>query len=361
MPNNLDQVIQSLKDGGFALIIDDLDPKEPGYLFSAAELSTRESVNKLIALARGVVIAPITELRLRELNLHPSQHQQETLALAVEARFGVSTGVSSADRAQTLRILASTTRARTDLVIPGHIFPHMSKEGGVLVRAAASEAATDLLQKAGLAPVAALSRCLNTKGSSLNLSELKNLAAENSIPFILVSELLCDRLANESLVEQITTTRLPLEGMEKFSAIPFRSKIDGAEHLALILGDIYSSNTPPLVRVQSEERISDLFGFGRVDSRNIISRSLAKINEEGSGVFIYIRHPRRGIVAKQVKELGLEAKSSSTRAGALREYGVGTQILKSLGINSLRLLSTKVRPIYGVENFQIKISSQVAV
>ena len=357
--NSLKTAVSHLINGEHVVLIDDLDSKEAGFIFCSAQLASAESICKLIALTRGVVISPISEVRLKELYLHPSQHQQDSLGLAVEARSGVSTGVSAADRAQTLRTLATSTRPRSELVIPGHIFPHLSKEGGVLVRACASEAAVDLLEIAQLAPVAALARCLDENGSSMDVDNLLKLTQTEGIPVVRISEVLCERLATESLVEKITTAKLPIEGMENFSAIPFRSKIDGAEHIAFIMGKIDDPKSPPLVRVQSEERIADLFGSGAYQSRQVMNRALAKINEEGSGVFVYIRHPRRGIVAKQVKEISSMPVTSPSRAGQLREYGIGTQILKSLGIRSLRLLSTNVRPITGVENFQIEISSQV--
>ena len=357
--NSLKTAVNHLSKGEHVILIDDLDSKEAGYIFCAGQLSSAESISRLISLTRGVVISPISEVRLKELFLHPSQHQQDSLGIAVEARSGVSTGVSAADRAQTLRTLATTSRPRSELVIPGHIFPHLSKQGGVLVRAAAAEAAVDLLEIAKLAPVAALARCLDDKGSSMSIEALLKLSQTEELPVVRISEVLCERLATESLVEKITTTRLPIEGMEKFSAIPFRSKIDGAEHIAFIMGKIDDPKSPPLVRVQSEERIADLFGSGAFQSRQVMNRALAKINDEGSGVFVYIRHPRRGIVAKQVKEISAKPTATTSRAGQLREYGIGTQILKSLGITSLRLLSTNVRPIHGVENFQIEISSQV--
>jgi 3,4-dihydroxy 2-butanone 4-phosphate synthase/GTP cyclohydrolase II len=362
MSTPIQQAVDSLTRGEFVLLIDDLDKRSRGFLFCAAQFAQESHLRQLTSLARGVVTAPISEGRLRELLLHPAQQrnsaQQRDLAIGIEARFGVSTGVSAADRAHTLRTLASTERPRTDLVIPGHIFPHLSKDGGVLVRAAAAEAATDLLEKAGLIPVAALSECLAADGACMSIAAAREIAASLGCPSVEISELLYQRLNAESLVEQITETRLPLFGMEQFIALPFVSKIDGAEHLALVRGEI-GGTTPTLVRVQSEQRITDLFGIGNTNSRLTMQKALTRIDQEGNGVLIYIRHPRRGAVAKHAAHLADNTGlSAGTMAGTLREYGVGAQILKCLGIKSLRLLTTKVRPILGLENFQIEVLAQ---
>lgn len=359
MNESLQSSISSLASGGYVLLVDDLGAKTRGFIICAAALCTPSHIQLLTSEARGVVTAPISESRLKELFLHPAQQRSNAphreLAIGVEARFGVSTGVSAADRAHTLQVLATTKSPRTDLVIPGHIFPHLSKEGGVLVRAAAAEAATDLLTRTGLPAVAALAECLDENGHALDAEHLQNLAQKLHIPQCSISDLLCERLASESLVEQVTSTRLPLAGMEGYQAVPFYSRIDGAEHLALVRGSLKDSSEPMLVRVQAESRVADLFGVGPSQSRATMQRALQRIDEQGRGVFVYIRHPRKGAVAQQVTDLAQTPSSTDQRAVTLREYGVGAQIVMALGIKRLRLLTTKSRPIQGLESFGIEV------
>ena len=352
------------------MLIDDAGAEEAGYLLIEAAQISAEQICLMMNKARGTILAAIPENRLEELRLKSDRAQravaQFDFTLSVEARKGVTTGISAKDRAATLRTLATTTKPRTDLVTPGHVFPVLSREGGLLARASIAEAASDLLSLSGCRPVGALCQCLDKGGSAVQGEALESLANELGIQLLRSTELIAHRAAKEQVLESTGTAQLPLLEIEGFQAQTFRSRIDGAEHLVFSIGDIAktdssSKQVPVMTRVQSEHPLSDLLGLGSIATRQTHQKALEKIAREGRGVFVYIRHPKKGLILNQIKKLQEGETTTQTMAASLREYCVGAQILRCLGIQRLHLLSNSEWKMPGLDAFDIEIVSSEPV
>lgn len=366
--NDVSAAVRALAKGDSIVLLDRETPQPKSYLVQAASLITPDRVAVMVSESRSVICAAVSESRLRELGL-PSMvpsgdiHQRGVeFSISVEARSGVTTGISAADRAQTLRTLACTTDSRRELVTPGHIFPVRAKNGGVLVRADAPEAATDLLVLGGLPPVAAMAVLLDEAGELLALPEVTARASERKIPVVAVTDVIAHRLAHEQILEPIARAKLPTTYGGMFDAVCFRSKTDGSEHLALVKGDINRRDAsgkqlPLLVRVQSEQRFGDLLGFLATPGWRKIQGALRAIDREGRGVFVYIRHPRRGILMEQIRNLETAGPGGAAQV-ELREFGIGAQILQSLGVERIRLMSSGAKPAPALDAFNIEIVEQ---
>lgn len=357
---------QRLKARGSVLLVDDVGPVISGFIICSAATITESDVAFLVNHARGIVCAALPEeihvaLSLKLMSEKPPVSGFE-FTVSVEARHGVSTGISAADRAQTLRVLSSTKEPTVDLVQPGHIFPVVARKGGVLVRSDVPEAAVDLLKLSSITPcVAVFCQCLNSSGELSSSAELQSLASEQNLPLVYVSEVIRARLASEVIIERIADAKLPTAYAGMFRALAFRSVIDNAEHLVLVKGDVSLKSRESkavLVRVQSEHRIGDLLGLKQLLTRSTIQKALKRIDEEGRGVFVYVRHPRKGLLAKQVSEL--ENPVPTPMSAQLREFGVGAQILSNLGIEKLRLLTNSDRDIHGLGAFHLEVVERVS-
>ncbi len=366
MLSPINDAISSLHDGRSVLLFDDIGDTPSSYLIQGAKHITPADITFFINHARGVICAALTEDRIRDLGLPLMTSLTFTgapnLTVSVEARQGVTTGISAADRARTLSTLATSLDAKMDLVMPGHIFPVLAKDGGVLVRHGIPEASIDLLRLSNSSLVAAFSHCLNAVGELASFEEISVLAKAYSLPLVSVSDIIRYRLATEQIIEHIAEAELPTEVAGRFRAHVFRSKIDGSEHLALVKGNISpitvaDQQLPILVRVHSEHRLGDLLNTPDLGSRKVMLGSLKRIEQEGRGVFVYIRHPKQGVLEE---ELGILSKKRPNRESAnLRELGVGAQILCALGVSKIRLLSNSTREIKGVEAFQLQICERV--
>ncbi len=383
--NPIDLALAALKSGGIVLLEDDATAPALAYLISDAELVTPQTIVTIAAAARGVVCAAISESRLRELGLLQMSSRNSAnapdFAVAVEARRGVTTGISAADRAVTLNVLATTKDARFDLVKPGHIFPVRAKQGGVLVRAAAAEGAIDLLDLAKLPAsestlsarpsrnVAALCQCLNHDGSLLQGGQIAEFASGHRFTRVSLSQIIERRLATETIIERIASAQLPIENSGEFRAVCFRSQNDGAEHLALVHGDVdqlkAGNDEPVLVRVQAENRLSDLLGTRGIGSRRRIDRALKMISQASRGVLVYVRHPRQGLLraqlAQQEQPLGGGAVEGLTPVltSQVREIGIGSQILTSLGIRRVNLLTNSAWHSGSIAAFRLEVAGTV--
>ena len=347
------------------LLEDDAAQHSSCYFLASAENATAKQVCTMVNEGRGVICAPISESRARLLGLYrmatQGLPQSPDFYVSIEARQGVTTGISAEDRATTLQTFVRSSNAKRDLVAPGHIFPLRAKEGGVLVRSAPAEAAVDLLALANCAPVAALCQCLDEKGHLASNAHLKAIHDRLQIPVIKISEIIRHRLVHERIIEKIAESSLPVRGAGTFRAFCFRSKIDGAEHLALVRGNPSTGDgaKPTLIRVQAESPLGDLLGIDGGKSRERIHTALGRIGAEDSGIFVYIRHPHRSVLKPSNKE----APKSSEEGSApmlLREFGIGAQILRELGAKKVRLLSNSSREIPGVNAFQIEIVERVS-
>lgn len=360
---HLSAAISALNANKPCLLLDDAIDAPQGYLVEPASFASEASIARLVNLGKSVICVALPAQRVEELGLpsisaNATQSASFDFTVSVEARHGVTTGISASDRAQTLRAIAQSKNPRLDLVSPGHIFPIKAKDGGVLVRSAPAEAALDLLKLAGLEPAATICHLLDVKGQLLGEEKLLALAKSENLPLIRISEIIHKRLSSETILERIAEASLPTNIAGDFKAICFRSKIDRAEHLALIKGDLAEKEAtglqkPILTRVQAENKIGDLLGIGKISSRKRIEDCLELIRKEGRGIFVYIRHPRNDMLKRQIEKR--TAPNTSSRASQFREFGVGAQILSNLGAKRLKLLSNVEPEIAGISAFDLEI------
>ncbi len=340
------------------ILIDDISTKFYACLLFKASSITEENICFMVNETRSVICVSIKESHIEKINLPmmTPKHSKGSLefTVSVEAREGVTTGISAKDRATTIRTLAKTTDIKKDLVVPGHIFPVKAKKGGVLVRTSISEALIDLMNICEVdEDTVAFSHILDKNGDFQNLEKIKTLSKKYSIPIVSISEIITKRLSTETILEKIATTTLPLEKFKKFKAICFTSNNYQAEHLVLIKGDIENSREV-LVRVQSENRLYDLLRANSSKNRLLIESALYEIEKEGTGVFVYIRKPRQSNLKDQVKEIK-ENEELSSKVLELREYAIGAEILSSLGVKKITLLSNSSNKAPNVKPFGIEI------
>ena len=372
--SNIESIFADIRAGKMVIITDDADRENEGDLICAAQCATPEMVNFMAKHARGLICVPITEDRAQHLGLNAMvQRTGDTFhtnfTVSVDASKGVTTGISAPDRARTIEVLASFKSKAGDLVQPGHIFPLIAKNGGVLRRAGHTEAAVDLATMAGLEPAGVICEIMNDDGTMARLPQLIEFAKVHHLKIGTIESLIRHRQEREKLIEREQVIKMPTDFGE-FDLHLYRSKLDGGEHhLALVKGSIDDGH-PVLVRVHSECLTGDVFGSRRCDCGSQLHKAMERIEKEGRGVLIYMRQEGRGIGlpakihAYKLQEEGLDTVEANEKLGYpmdLRDYGLGAQILFDLGVRKIRLMTNNPRKVIGLEGHKLHIVEQVPI
>ncbi|HET9519189.1 MAG TPA: bifunctional 3,4-dihydroxy-2-butanone-4-phosphate synthase/GTP cyclohydrolase II [Actinoplanes sp.] len=372
--DDIERAIKQIAAGRPVVVVDDEDRENEGDLIFAAEHATPELLAFMVRWTSGYVCVPLTEAEADRLDLPPMFHTNQdrrgtAYTVTVDAREGVSTGISAADRAHTIRLLADPATTPGDLSRPGHVVPLRAKAGGVLRRPGHTEAAIDLAVLAGLRPAGVLCELINDDGTMMRLPDLRAFAAEHDLVLISVADLVAYRRHHECQVEHVVETRMPTEHGE-FVAQGYRGIADGAEHIALVYGDL-GDGTDVLVRVHSECLTGDVFGSLRCDCGPQLDAALARVAEEGRGVVLYMRgHEGRGIGllhklrAYQLQDQGVDTVDANLQLGLpadARDFGTGAQVLYDLGVRSMRLLTNNPAKRAGLQGYGLTITGRVAL
>jgi 3,4-dihydroxy 2-butanone 4-phosphate synthase/GTP cyclohydrolase II len=369
----IEEAIADIRDGKFVIVVDAADRENEGDLTIAAQFATPETINFMATHARGLICLCLTPERCDELGLRPMAENNEAplqtaFTVSIEAREGVTTGISAADRSRTIQTAIDPHRGARDLVQPGHVFPLRAKPGGVLERTGQTEAAVDLARLAGLIPAGVVCEVMNEDGTMARVPDLIEFCERHDIKLITVADLIEYRRRTEKLVERTVSVRLPT-AYGDFTAVAFREALSGKHHVALVKGEV-EGRQDVLVRVHSECLTGDVFHSLRCDCGEQLEQALAQISAEDRGVLLYLAQEGRGIgllnklKAYELQEAGLDTVQANLELGFpadAREWGIGNQILADLGLTTIRILTNNPKKITGLEGFGLTVVEQVPI
>jgi 3,4-dihydroxy 2-butanone 4-phosphate synthase/GTP cyclohydrolase II len=369
----IEEAIDDIRSGKFVIVVDDADRENEGDLTIAAQFVTPDSINFMATYGRGLICLCLTAERCDELDLRPMTDHNETplgtaFTVSIEAREGVSTGISAHDRARTIQVAIEPGSTPHDLVQPGHVFPLRARPGGVLRRTGQTEAAVDLARLAGLIPAGVVCEIMNDDGTMARVTDLTTFCERHGLKMVKVADLIEYRRRTEKLIERVVSVQLPTDhGM--FQAVAYRELLTGQHHVALLKGDVDGAENV-LVRVHSECLTGDVFHSLLCDCGEQLAQALARIEAEGSGVLLYMGQEGRGIgllnklKAYELQESGMDTVEANLELGFpadAREWGIGNQILADLGLTTIRILTNNPRKLTGLDGFGLSVVEQVPI